>query len=813
MFKFIRKYQKWMLVIFCAGLMFVFVIPQAAQQFIPSGEDKVLGRAYDGQKITHGDQRRAINNLATLRQLGFDGIGLFAQEDSESDAGLAWLLLVRAGEHAGFQASDNEAYSAISMKQSSVTDDVATLDALAAKLKMKRADLLGLVKQFLIAEQYRRLVMGHTYEYTDGLSASPGLRRIQIDRQLSETASERYETIRQFYTENNIPFREDELAQNLLNERNNAMLASTIGRPRISDAAVRHIVQDRQATLGGTLVVFEAEESTEDPTEEQLQSLFDQYKGDFAGSGETYGFGYRQPGQVRIESVRIPFDAVRAIAAGEVSESDVRRYYDDNVILYLDWQPRDQEPDEEEAAEDEAATADPEAAEAAESGSETEADGEAEPSTEGETDTNVTEAEANTDADAEPEADAEPRIDERVRIDYRLREEIRQVLIFQKTNEMMADIVRDIQRVLAEDARVLKEEGGFKVIPDDFVPTSMEQVAARIQEDYGVTLEVIADNGEWVPLPEFAQTASFASGMVGLMPTRTIWMRGGRTGYELVPVPLPTVSLSGRMGLLSSYIPQQGAQGQNRMISIGQLAARAKELQPEGQPGTPQQPQVGLVLPGVTIDATGSAYVSRLTDAERDRPAESLAEVRDEVERDARLLAGYETMTARKESLLTIARETSIFDLAASGSNPQVAPFSRSSAPTIEGVSNTRPLVDAAFELAEELRAGAGVEGTLSADRLIAVELPRERKLLIFQVDAYKPISRTAYQDQLGPQSSLLFEIAIQQSNIPDADPNSNVMQTLSLESMIRHTGFEYAEDEGPTPAEGAGDGSESADE
>ncbi|XAM00569.1 hypothetical protein OT109_04095 [Phycisphaeraceae bacterium D3-23] len=782
MFKFIRKYQKWLLVVFCAMLMFAFLVQPVMSIFFPDPSKRTIGTIYDGQKVTELEKQQAVRTLGTLRQLGFNGLGLFAQEDSEADAGLAWLLLVRAGQHAGFQASDNEAYTALSMKQSSVEDE-DSLNALAAKLNMKTADLLGIVKQYLVAEQYRRLVMGHTFEMREGFSSSPGLNRVRLENEILNQFAQLDPQMR-------------EMLQGRIVEM---VLGATLGHPRMSDTAIRHVVQEQQAQLGGTLVVFEAEELTDAPTEEKLQALFDLYKADFAGQGDTYGFGYRQPGQVRLESLRIPFDAVRVLAAGEVSESDVRRYYDANVILYLDWQPRDQEPEEEDALED---TAD-----------DTTVDGENEAGleTEGETD-DATEVEADAEPEAEGEEEAQPRIDERVRIDYRLREEIRQVLIYQKTNEMMADIVRDIQRMLAEDARVLKEDNGFKVIPDGFAPTPMAQIAARIQEDYDVTLEVIADNGAWVSLPDFDAAANFVGGMVRLMPTRSIWAPDGR-GFQLVELPLTSLPLSGRLGLLASFIQQPSQQGP-QVFTLRQLTAGAKELVPEGTAGNPQRPQVGLALPFPTRDLAGSVYISRLTDAERDRPAATLAEVREDVERDAQLLAGYEAMIARKDSLLTIARDNSIFDIAVGGNSQSVEPFSRSAAPAIDGVFNVQPLVTAAFDLAEELRSGAGVEGTLSAQRLVGVELPRERKLLIFQVDSYKPISRTAYQELLDPSGGVLGNIALMQANTPDADPDSGIFETLSLDAMIRHTGFKYAEGEGPTPAEGAGDGGDdNADE
>lgn len=816
MFKFIRKYQKWMLVVFCGGLMVAFIIPQAASQFAPSGEKKVIARIYDGEKIMRGDRTRAINNLALLQQLGFPGTGLYPRENDDADRGMAWLLMVRAGQHAGFTASDSEAFTALSMRQPDI-DSTDALDEFATKKNISRAQLLGVVKEYLIAEQYRQLVQGASYQIVEGYSSSPGLIRVRKEAEIQGmVGSQQFQQqlMFDFYGQyGRIPNQNE---MQLLTA--NFIYNQLTGRPRVSDNAVRQSILNDQTQAGGILVAFDSEPSTLAPSEEKLQELFEQYRGDFAGQGETYGFGYRRPGRVRLEALRIPRDRAMALAAEQVTEADVRRYYDDNALLYADWQPRDAEPEEADTPE---AEGEGEAAEDNEAGNDESATDPAEGDTTQPDTTDPSAAQdaagpaddaeptdGTTETQPEPEPEAEPAPGSRVRIDFRLRREIRQVLILQKASELQSDVVRDVFRILNEDARVLDERDGFKVLPDGFEPTALEEVARRIEEDHGLTLEVINDNGEWVSLPEFSRTMRFTGEMTRWVPTQTVWLPG-RGGFMLEPRDLPVVSLSGRLGLLSSGFEQQG-----QRFSLDQVYRSTKELLEPGPAAIPQQPQVGLVIPAASVDATGSVYVSRLTDAERDRPAESLAEVRDLVVEDAQTLAGYEALLARKDALLQQARDNTIFDLSSEGTEHRLDDFTRSRPPAVEGLSgaSTRALVDEAFDLADALREGAGVDGTPSSERLVAVELPGQRKLLVFVLNSYRPMSQSAYEAMVtAPQGDIVTSVALQRVLPANTSPIQSLQETLTLDAMIRHTGLKYAEGEGPSNT-GAGDGDDSGE-
>lgn len=826
MFKFIRKYQKWMLVVFCGVLMVAFLIQPVMSIFFPDQSKRTIGTIEGGGKITEQDKVSAINSLNTLRSLGFYGVGLYPQEDSEGDQGLAWLLMVRGGQMAGLGASDNEAFSALSIKQADITD-VDTLDAFAADRKTTRAALLGVVKEYLIAEQYRQLVLGHAFETRDGYSGSPGLMRVRLENEAVQAAVGDQQWQLQFFqqtgrfpTENDLRTRVDSM-----------VFGQTVGHPRVSENALRHAVQENQTRLSGQLVVIDATESTLPPSDEQMQKLFEQYRADFAGTGETYGFGYRIPAKVRIEALRIPLQAVMAVAAQQVTEADVRRYYDQHVALYADWTPRDQEPAPEEETPEESPETSPEGeATPDDAAPETTPEGDAEAAPEGETQapesTDGTQpGEGEGDAEADP-ADDQPAVEEpeliaepapgpgeRVRIDFRLRREIRAALTLQKAREMQLEIAQDIQRILAEDSRVLAEDNGFKVVPEGFVPRPLTEIAQRIAQDHGVELEVVADDGTWVSLPEMTESLRFVGGMMQTMPTRSFW--SADSGFAIQEERLPSTELEGRLGLVSSGVIDETG----RMIAqTRQLVGLTRELLPDGQAASmPRHPQVGLALPQPLADASGSVYIARVTGAQKDRPADSLAEVREDVERDAKLKQGYDNLLAREEELLAQAREYTIHDLARDEVQVvELNGFTRGQPPAVDGINpaNMGPLVDAAFELAQTLRAAGGVDAAVSSDRLIAVPFPYERKLAVFLLDEDQPVSRRTYQAMIDPAGgNAVRDISLERTMPEGGNPRVELIEPLSLQALIRQTGFEYAEDEGPDADDGASDGGESEDE
>ena len=63
MLKFFRRYQKWMLVVFCGGLMIAFLIQPVMSIFFPDPGKQTIATVYDGESITFNDRKTAVGDL------------------------------------------------------------------------------------------------------------------------------------------------------------------------------------------------------------------------------------------------------------------------------------------------------------------------------------------------------------------------------------------------------------------------------------------------------------------------------------------------------------------------------------------------------------------------------------------------------------------------------------------------------------------------------------------------------------------------------------------------------------------------------
>ena len=98
MFKFLRKYNKWILAVGGTLLMIVFLIPQAISSLsqraaVGSAVWATIGE--DKEEISGEERRQTERELVVLEQLQGLGIPMIAKEPAH------WYLLVREAEDAG----------------------------------------------------------------------------------------------------------------------------------------------------------------------------------------------------------------------------------------------------------------------------------------------------------------------------------------------------------------------------------------------------------------------------------------------------------------------------------------------------------------------------------------------------------------------------------------------------------------------------------------------------------------------------------------------------------------------------------------
>jgi hypothetical protein len=98
MLKFLRKYNKILLVCFGVFIMISFLVPQALQQ-LGQGGPQTTAMTIDGQRISFGDTQVAAKQVDAISRLSF---GLLPSGAGIDPRGDHWLLLRSEAERAGF---------------------------------------------------------------------------------------------------------------------------------------------------------------------------------------------------------------------------------------------------------------------------------------------------------------------------------------------------------------------------------------------------------------------------------------------------------------------------------------------------------------------------------------------------------------------------------------------------------------------------------------------------------------------------------------------------------------------------------------
>jgi len=745
--KFLRKYQKWMLVIFCGALMLAFLVPQAAQQFVPNPAKATMATMYDGQEITRDQLRRVSSDIQMLRRLRVEplpGISLIPQTGSERDDALMWIMIQAAADHNGLGASDQEAFNLVASVLG--LQDFDSLEARAKELGANAAYLIDLGKQYLKAEQYRQLIAGIEYTLPEGEDAigSPGMRRViaMSDALVTAQQSAR-QTIQQFQQ-----FAPQQVTPQLIQQLEMQALQTTMlqggylekiqGHERVTATELRYALQRVFSELNLTVVVLGAEDRLDTTTVDDayIKQHFERFADDAPGTGEPFGLGYREPDKVQLEALRIPVDAARTAVAKTITPEDVRTFYNDNRGSFI----QDIEPNE---------------------------DGTIPPA----------------------------------RLTPELRDQIRLTLTVIRAEEKINDIVLKARQRLNEDARGLPDDGVYKVLPEDFAPMSLPQLAAEIEQEHGITPEIVQVN-DFVSTNDIVESAQFTQNWASKMPSSTVKLPNPQFGF-LMDVPIPETVLGGRAGLFTATVPSLSQQGQ-RPVRLADYLTIAKPFLEEDQlenVNLALQP----MLPGEVLrDLTGSMYVFRITKAQPSRPATDMTEIAEQVKEDAKKVKAYQSLAEEQEALLKKAAAQSIEKLMPNAdAKNTLSGLTRQSAnqqfgATIEGVSSTQPIIERAFQIADDLIAAGTINDAPESDRLYAVELAGDYKLALVRIDTFRPMTRARFEEEAVKPAMLMLATGLDAT----ADPEP----PLSMDALIRYTGFKWAEGFGPGEENEEGD-------
>ncbi|MEX2670872.1 MAG: hypothetical protein WD294_02050 [Phycisphaeraceae bacterium] len=105
-----------------------------------------------------------------------------------------------------------------------------------------------------------------------------------------------------------------------------------------SEPRLAHFARDTGSTASADVVIIDAKhlfDAVEEPTEQEVQEQFEQYRDVRPGESEPFGFGYYLPPRVQMEYLVVPLSRVET--GIEIDEVEARRFYMENPDLF---QPR-----------------------------------------------------------------------------------------------------------------------------------------------------------------------------------------------------------------------------------------------------------------------------------------------------------------------------------------------------------------------------------------------------------------------------------------------------------------------------------------
>jgi len=289
MLKFLRKYNKWILVIGGSLLMVAFLAPQAIQR-LGKLNDRTIAD-FDGKPMKASKLRLAANELRGVDALGgTNGLAsiLLSLDSGSQDRDIQWFLLTQEAEQGGYIGSDQ---------------DGATLYPFIAE-QLALANVRAMIQQ---NPQFQSIAFQLLGQYRD-----QWLQRIQSTENSAAGAGQ-FHSIEDFH-------------KAIAKLRGVLRLRESYARlGRFSTTRAANEAKETFDAAETSYVVIPSDRFISDvpePTEDQILAHYEQYK-DKLASETDYGIGYRQPDRIKLEWLaieRAPIEAAITIDPVEASK-------------------------------------------------------------------------------------------------------------------------------------------------------------------------------------------------------------------------------------------------------------------------------------------------------------------------------------------------------------------------------------------------------------------------------------------------------------------------------------------------------------
>lgn len=287
MFKFFRRYNKYILVGGGVLLMIAFLIQGTVGQLMGGNPAKrEIGRI-DGEKVVRLDLDQAGREVDLLRQL----VRGLAVADP-----FRWLMMKREAQAMGLSAS----HADVSRLLVALGLDDKQMARIGESRHVAPARIRAVLRDWVMVQHYTELVFGRTHRAIEEKVAT--YRSIEALAQRGMAYPFLYRAL------------------DMLN-----------GSDRVSGPLLERFVHQTDSTVAIAAIEVDSDryrEGLAPPEDARLQELFELYRDRLSGQGEPYGFGYRFADRVKLEYLAIP--AERLGASARVTKVEAVTYYMEN---------------------------------------------------------------------------------------------------------------------------------------------------------------------------------------------------------------------------------------------------------------------------------------------------------------------------------------------------------------------------------------------------------------------------------------------------------------------------------------------------
>jgi hypothetical protein len=329
-----------------------------------------------------------------------------------------------------------------------------------------------------------------------------------------------------------------------------------------------------------------------------------------------------------------------------------------------------------------------------------------------------------------------------------VRDQIVDQLKREDAQDMIAQMARTAQSLLQRDVRQMDTDNGYRVIREGWQPTPLDDVAAALQEQFGVLPTTRVRGRDWLSRDDLVQLDGIGTSRLP-----------GRGGADFV-----------------SYV-----------MSVRELGI------------TDDNPLIGLHLQAripsrtMTNAQNGSRYIFRIIDAEAARVPASLDEVRAQVEQDAKQLAAWRHLLDEQAAWRNRMDTLSLAQLAGELETEPIGPLSfrrrqRSftgelELPAIDPIAQDAAFIDGVFDLAHAAVAEGEIADLPESKRSAAIANPRDRTLYLVRIDDFSRMTQSEY-DIFASSPELTFTV---QEMLLGPDGTSD---PLDMDALIARTGY-----------------------